>query len=232
MDLLIVAGMLLLLLAGALIALRLSGKTGVYVFVAGTTGALFVTNFMQIEVFGKLLFIVEVFFAANFLITDMIEEHFGKKAARKVIPIVLGMFVFIWLITKIAVQLTPAEYDPLHAPLTEISNFYTLEAVVLIVILYSLLVFIDTYLYEKIRNLTKGKHLWLRNLGSTVTTQTVDVLLSYSLLIMILFPEMTTPQILGAMLTAGIFKYSMALIDTPFVYLSYYFQPKNTVKNA
>lgn len=227
MDILIIIGLLITLLAGALVALRIAGKTGVYVYIAGVTGALYAMDFMQVVVFGQLLFVAEVFFAANFLITDMIEEHYGKSAARKVIPIVLGVWVFIWALTYLGTKLNPAEYDPFHAPLTEIVSFYTPQTMLLIVCIYSLLVFVDTYLYQKIRDVTQGKHLWMRNIGSTLVTQTVDVLVSYGILIMILFPELSTAEMISAMIAAGVFKYSMALIDTPFVYLSYYFKPKD-----
>lgn len=230
MNLLIILGLLTILLTGALITLRLSGKAGIYVYVAGITGALYMMNVMQVNVLGQILFMAEVFIAANFLITDMIEEHYGKTAARKVIPIVLGSWIFIWALTYLGTKLTPATYDPFHAPLTEIVAFYTPTTMLLFVTVYTALVYIDTHVYQKIRTKTQGKHLWLRNLGSTLITQTTDTIVSYGILVLILFPELSTTELIGAMIAAGIFKYTMALLDTPFVYLSYYFKPKTGSK--
>lgn len=226
MDFVIIVILLLALLLGALIAFWRGGLNWVYLYVAGTTGALYVMDFMQVVIFGQLLFVAEVFFAANFLITDTIEEHYGKKKARRVIPIVLGTWVFIWILTSIGTKLNPAEFDPFHGPLTQILSVYTPLAMGMIVVIYSMLQYIDTYLYDLIRRKTDGKYLWLRNMGSTFLTQSFDVLVSYGILIHVLFPEISWVEIGSAMIAAAIFKYSMALIDTPFVYLSYKFRPK------
>lgn len=231
MDFLIVIILFFLLLGGATVSFRFGGLKGVYMYVAGTTGALYVMDFMQVNLFGQLLFVSEVFFAANFLITDTVEEHYGKKAARRVIPIVLGTWVFIWILTYLGTMLNPTESDPFHGPLSSIVGFYTPFAMGLIVVIYTALQYLDTHMYDLIRRKTKGKHLWLRNLGSTLTTQTFDVLVSYGILVHILFPELSWLEIGSAMIAAGAFKYTMAIFDTPFVYLSYKFRPKELLEN-
>lgn len=230
MDLIIIVVLFLALLAGALVAFWKGGLNWVYIYVAGTTGALYVMNFMQVIVFGQLLFIAEVFFAANFLITDIIEEHYGKKKARRVIPIVLGAWVFIWILTFLGTKLNPAEFDPFHGPLTQILSVYTPLAMGLIVVIYSALQYIDTHFYDLIRRKTNGKYLWLRNIGSTFITQSFDVLVSYGILVKVIFPELSWLDIGSAMIAAAAFKYSMVFIDTPFIYLSYKFRPKELLE--
>lgn len=224
-NLLIIAGIFAILLTGALVAFRF-GLKWVYVYAAATTGAIMAMNFLQVYVFGQLLFISEVFFAANFLLTDIIEEHYGKQAARKVIPIVIVSWIFIWLLIYLASLLSPADTDTFHQIVSLLTQTYTPFTMTMMVVIYSILQYVDTGLYAWIRKKTNGKHLWLRNNGATILTQTLDVFLSYCIMIKILFPALTWPEIGSAMLTAAIFKYIMATIDTPFVYLSYKFKPK------
>ncbi len=65
------------------------------------------------------------------------------------------------------------------------------------------------------KKLTDGKHLWLRNNGSTIASQLVDT----TLVICILFVGVwNTDQILSAIIDGWIFKMLMALLDTPIIY--------------
>ncbi len=65
------------------------------------------------------------------------------------------------------------------------------------------------------KKLTNGKHLWLRNNGSTVASQLVDTIL----VICILFAGVwSTDQIFSAIIDGWLFKMLMALIDTPIIY--------------
>jgi uncharacterized integral membrane protein (TIGR00697 family) len=230
-NLLIIGAIFIVLLAGSIVSFRL-GLKWIYVYAAATTGAIVAMNFLQVNVFGQLLFVSEVFFAANFLITDIVEEHYGKRAARKIIPIVIISWVFIWLLVYLASFLTPAETDTFHQIISTLAQTYTPFTIAMIVVIYSILQYVDTGLYAWIKKKTNGKYLWLRNNGATILTQTLDVFLSYCIMIKILFPVLTWPEIGSAMFTAAVFKYVMALVDTPFVYLSYKFKPKELTEAA
>ena len=75
--------------------------------------------------------------------------------------------------------------------------------------------FIDVRLFHFWKKLTNGKHLWLRNNGSTIASQLVDT----SLVICILFVGVWKPdQIISAIFDGWMFKMLMAFIDTPIIY--------------
>ena len=75
--------------------------------------------------------------------------------------------------------------------------------------------FVDVRIFHFWKKLTNGKHLWLRNNGSTVASQLVDT----TLVICILFVGVwETDQILSAIRDGWLFKMLMALIDTPIIY--------------
>tara|TARA_Y100000817_G_scaffold260181_1_gene214300 strand:- start:2569 stop:3429 length:861 start_codon:yes stop_codon:yes gene_type:complete len=75
--------------------------------------------------------------------------------------------------------------------------------------------FIDVRIFHFWKRLTKGKHLWLRNNGSTLLSQLVDTTLVVSILFVGVW---STDQIFGAILDGWLFKMIMALIDTPIIY--------------
>ena len=75
--------------------------------------------------------------------------------------------------------------------------------------------FIDVRIFHFWKRLTKGKHLWLRNNGSTLLSQLVDTALVVSILFVGVW---STDQIFGAILDGWLFKMIMSLIDTTIIY--------------
>ena len=75
--------------------------------------------------------------------------------------------------------------------------------------------FIDVRIFHFWKRLTNGKHLWLRNNGSTIASQLVDT----TLVVMILFVGVWEPRkIVSAIIDGWLFKMLMAAIDTPIIY--------------
>ena len=75
--------------------------------------------------------------------------------------------------------------------------------------------FIDVRIFHFWKKLTKGKHLWLRNNGSTIASQLVDTTLVVSILFVGVW---NSDQIFRAIIDGLSFKILMALIDTPIIY--------------
>ena len=75
--------------------------------------------------------------------------------------------------------------------------------------------FIDVRIFHFWKKLTKGKHLWLRNNGSTIASQLVDTTLVVSILFVGVW---NSDQIFRSIIDGWLFKMLMALIDTPIIY--------------
>ena len=83
---------------------------------------------------------------------------------------------------------------------------------------YLLAQFIDVRIFHFWKNLTKGKHLWLRNNGSTFASQLVD---TATVLALLCFAGAIEWSKFGILLLNGfLFKVLIALIDTPLLYLA------------
>ena len=68
------------------------------------------------------------------------------------------------------------------------------------------------------KNLTKGRHLWLRNNFSTFASQFIDTFTVVGLLCV--FGVLPWAAFLGLLISGVVFKILVALIDTPLLYLS------------
>ncbi len=90
-------------------------------------------------------------------------------------------------------------------------------AVLASMISYLLAQLIDIRIYHFWKNLTKGKHLWLRNNFSTFTSQFID---SFSVIFFLtIFQILDWSQFVGLVFSAFIFKILVAAFDTPFLYI-------------
>ena len=174
----------------------------------------------DITVFGTRLFELSVGilpYPITFLITDLISEIYGRKSANRVV--VAGIFAsffsigILWLAGVVpAIDSSPVN----NATFQEVFALSPL-AVLASMIAYLSAQFIDIRIYHFWKDLTKGKHLWLRNNFSTFSSQIIDS--TTVILLLCTFGVLPWDLFLGLVISSIIFKVMIAAIDTPFLYL-------------
>jgi hypothetical protein len=78
---------------------------------------------------------------------------------------------------------------------------------------------IDVFVFQKLRKLTGSKMLWLRATGSTLVSQFID---SFVVLYIAFFGVFSGTQIVAIGITNYIYKFSVAILLTPLIYLGHY----------
>ena len=164
----------------------------------------------------------------TFLITDILSEVYGRKMTNRVVA--SGFFasimvlLFLWLGSIApAIQTSPINNETFNLVF---SNAWRVIAASMIAYLSAQ--FLDVRLFHFWKNLTKGKHLWLRNNASTIGSQLVDTTLVVCVLFIGVWP---TGQIIQAIIDGWLFKIICAFIDTPvFYFLSGYLKKKFNLK--
>jgi len=151
----------------------------------------------------------------TFLVTDLISELYGQRKANLVVfsGFIASLFVllFLWLGGQFSSIPDSLVSDEIYNSVFQ--NAWRLIAASMIAYLFAQ--FIDVRIFHFWKKLTDGKHLWLRNNGSTIASQLVDT----TLVICILFIGVwNTDQIQSAIIDGWIFKMLMALLDTPIIY--------------
>lgn len=214
-------------LIAVIVAYKLFGKTGLYVFTAISAILANIQVCKNIEIFGMEATAGNVLYAASFLVTDILSEKFGKKAAQKAVWI--GMFTtIIFLIgTQELLLLKPSESDFVH------DSMATLFGLVPRISIGSILGYlcsqsIDVFLYHAIWKKTgeSKKLLWVRNCGSTLVSQAVDTVVFTTIAF---YGEYETNVFVSILLTTYLFKAIVAVCDTPFVYLARKIKTKEKV---
>ena len=178
---------------------------------------------IDIEIFGSKLFEISVGilpYPITFLITDLISEIYGKKRANDVVVagIFASFFSMLIIYTSNAVPATP--WSPVQDNMFSTVFGSTAIAVFASMMAYLLAQFVDIHIYHFWKNLTKGKHLWLRNNFSTFLSQFVDT--ATVLLLLCSFGKIEWEKFTGLLIAGFLFKVLVALFDTPFLYLGVY----------
>lgn len=201
-------------------------------------GALFITSLVvsnlifqkffywypfDIEIFGAKLFEVSVGilpYPITFLITDLISEIYGKKRANQIV--VAGIFAsFFSLLIVYVGNIVPAtSWSPVGNDMYSTVFGNTVLAVFASMMAYLFAQFVDIQIYHFWKQLTKGRHLWLRNNFSTWLSQFVDTFTVVGLLCM--FHIIAWDKFLGLLISGFLFKVLVAACDTPFLYLGVY----------
>ena len=210
-----------------------------------------ITRFIKLWEIGegedKLVFAVAVGvlpYPVTFLCTDFISELYGRARANFVVLVGLMLNAWVVFILWLGAQLPgftaldpvtgmpPAPtFSPEAGKYLETGwTFFQLKnlafgAVTASMIAYLAAQFCDVYLYHFWKRLTKGKHLWLRNNGSTLVSQLVDtvavILITHFIAraLPIDAAKPLWPQ-LGLFIATGYaFKFVAALLDTIPFYL-------------
>ena len=172
------------------------------------------------EILGFRLFELSVGilpYPITFLITDIISEIFGKKSANQVV--IAGIFASFFSIgiLLVAGKVPAIETSPVNDATFQKVFAMSPLAVLASMIAYLSAQFVDIRIYHFWKNLTKGKHLWLRNNFSTFASQIID---SITVILLLCAFELLPWDIFwGLVISSVIFKILVAALDTPFLYL-------------
>lgn len=221
----------IILISFNLVAFRF-GKTYMFILIAAYSLLMNIFVTKQFTLFGLEITGGNALYGAIFLLTDLLSEHYSKRDALKSVLVgFLTMLIFV-ISTQFLIAFTPNDFDFAHEAIVTLFSV-TPRILIGSLIAYAIAQTLDVFLYNFIRKATKQKYLFLRNNGSTLVSQFVDSVIFTAI-------GLTTFDFLGieGIISSEIFwqvtlatyaiKVIVALIDTPFIYLSYLVKPKNT----
>jgi len=155
-------------------------------------------------------------YPATFLITDLISEIYGRKRANRVVVAGLIATVFVFLMVLLSNIAPATSWSPVSD--VQFENVFGLTGVAVTASMaaYLLAQFVDIRIFHFWKKLTKGRHLWLRNNFSTMTSQLVDTAAVLGLLC--IFGAIEWSLFWMLLFNGFLFKVLVALIDTPLFY--------------
>ncbi len=176
---------------------------------------IFVTK--QITLFGLDATGGNVLYATVFLTTDLLSEHYSRRDAQDAVKVGLLVSVLYLLSSQLLVRYAPAAHDTVQPGMQAIFAFAP-RIIFASLLAYVIAQFHDIWAYHLIWRKTGQKWLWLRNNGSTWLSQLLDSVIFTTVAFWGAFPAGVVGQII---LSTYLLKVLVALLDTPFLYLSY-----------
>jgi len=166
-------------------------------------------------------------YPATFLCTDILSEFYGRRRANLVVFVGLLLNVWVMSVLWLGGELPGASIagEPERTVFFEVRRL-AFGAVTASMIAYLAAQLIDVHLFHFWKRVTSGRHLWLRNNGSTMVSQLVDTV---SVILITHYYAHALPvdpaRPLGGQLAVFIasgygFKFLAALLDTIPFYLS------------
>jgi len=165
----------------------------------------------------------------TFLVTDIISEIYGQKRANQVVMSGLIASIFMLLIVTIADAVQATVWSPVNNEIFNSVFGLSAAAVFASMLAYLFAQFIDVRLFHFWKQLTNGKHLWLRNNASTIFSQFID---TFSVLFLLCYFGAIDWSKFWILFTNGfLFKVFFAAFDTPVFYVcAHYFKRKFNLK--
>lgn len=230
-----------------------SKATRLFIFLGG----FFITNALLAEFIGIKIFSLEKLFGYDplsmtffgvsdlgfnltagvilwpvvFVMTDIINEYFGKKGVRILSWLTVVLIIYAFLAAYFAINTPPNDWwqnlsglrdDPSESISDMDLAYKRIFGQGMWIIAGSVIAFmigqlIDVVVFHKIRKMTGEKKIWLRATGSTLVSQFID---SFIVLIIAFYigADWELVRVLAIGVVNYIYKFTMAIVLTPVIY--------------
>lgn len=217
----------------------MDARAQIYLWLSGV----FVTSLVLANVIGVKLFRFELDLSADwklaiehtagmlpfpvtFLLTDLLNEYYGKKAARRVTWIAFAMAVLAFVMIWAARSLPTLEGIPGTADEKSFETVFGSSSVMYVASIMAFLVgsMLDIGIFGLFKRLTGQRYVWLRATGSTVISQVFDSfvvtwLFFQGLPVLLGQPSAGFDFVLRTAATGYVLKFFIAVGLTPGIYL-------------
>ena len=190
------------------------GKVGLFVWVALATIISNIQTIKLVNLFGIETSLGTILYGSVFLANDILSEKYGKNQAIKTLYIGFFAMIIMTLFMGISILYIPAPADFANDSLKSIFSL-NLRITIGSLIGFSISQLIDTYLYDYLNK--KSCVLWFKNNVSTIVSQLIDTIVFCTITY---YGSVKFSVLFKIMISMYTFKFIIALMDTPFLYLA------------
>ncbi len=189
------------------------GKYGLYIWMSVLVIICNIQTTKISELFGLTISLGNISYGALFLTTDILTEKYGKNSTYNATKISFMTMAIFALLMYIFLQYKPSKIDFSQDALVTIFS-YVPRVTVGSLLAYYISQRCDAFLYSKLK--AKYNKVWISNNVSTMISQIVDTLIFVTIAFVGI---MNYTEIIDLIITMILFKWVIALLDTPFMIL-------------
>ena len=201
---------------GLLLAKKFFGKNGVLVWIGLAAVLANVVQGKNAELLGLYAGIGHVLFSSTFLATDILNECYSQKDAKK--GVLVGLFGNIVYLGTMIIAMSYRS-SPIDTMGGHMNAMFGLNIRITLSSMFWYLVsnFGDVWLYNKLKVAMNGRHLWLRNNVSTILFNCAE---NFGFAFFAFGGIYDAKQILGIAVASTLVEIVVGLLDTPFLYMA------------
>ncbi len=211
-------------------------KDIVFLILAG----FFITNAIVAELIGgKLVLFFGTFtqsigivmWPVVFIVTDLVNEYYGRSGVRKLSFITVALIGFVFLTLYICMQIPAVISSPVSGE--AFNNVFGQSRKIIFASIIAFIVsqFVDSGIFWLLREKTGKKMVWLRSTGSTVVSQLVDTFL-VQFIAFVLLGKWTLNEFAVNASYGYVFKLMVAVAVIPVIYLVHFLIDKYLGENT
>lgn len=165
-------------------------------------------------------------FPVTFLLTDVLNEFYGKKTARFVTWVAFFMALVAFSLVYVAAAVPIADltkqpnWQGVHEEAFQNVFVGSLRMIGASLTAYLVSQFVDIFVFNALKHHTQGRMLWLRATGSTAVSQVVDTV---TITIVAWWGLLSATEMGHVIISAYGLKLLIAVGLTPLIYLSHGF---------
>jgi len=199
-----------------LLCKKLFRKSGVIAWVPIATVLANIITAKNAEIIGLSTAIGTVMFASTFLATDILSECYSIEDAKKAVKLGLFSDVLLIVATQIALLYKPSAFDYAHDAMKTLFSL-NLRISIASAVMYYIANMADIYIFNRIKQRTEGKALWLRNNISTILCNCLE---NFGFIGIAFAGIYDLQTIITIAVSTSIIEALVAVCDTPFLYLA------------
>jgi len=154
-----------------------------------------------------------IIFPVTFLLTDIVNEKFGRKETHKMIFIAFISQVAAAIFILISIYMKAAPFWQYQEAFETVLGFAP-RIMVASWVAFLISENLDAYIFAWFKKMTQGRHLWSRNIFSSIPSMAIDTIIFVTIAFYGIQP--LAPLILGVL----VIKWLVGIIDVPFMYLN------------
>ncbi|PID49075.1 MAG: hypothetical protein CR991_08270 [Proteobacteria bacterium] len=212
---------------------KLFGYVGLYIYIAVAiiSANIQVLKAVKFSIYTDPVALGTILFASTYLASDILSEKYGTKIARQAIWLGFSAFFLFAVLMIITLGFSPLTEQqageamawalPYHG---HIAALFTPQMNFLLAGMLAYLVsqMNDIWLFDKLRQKTQRRYLWLRNNVSTLVSSFIDnvVFSVFAWIVLASEPLPWQTVIVTYILGTYWLRLIIAVLDTPFIYLA------------
>ena len=157
-----------------------------------------------------------------FILTDLINEHFGKDGVKKLTYVTVGLISFAFIILTIAIKIPATPFSPVNNEVFKTVFGQSQWIIVGSIVAFFTSQLVDVYVFVSLKKITGNKFIWLRATGSTLVSQLVDTFI-VQYIAFVLPAKWTFDEFIMNASWGYLFKLIIAILLIPIIYLGHFF---------